>query len=75
MAVVVGVTAVPWLAMRVPRPASFAGDSRSVPTRLADELNRTLLHHGAQRERGRIAPAVLPVAALTRLLPRPAAGS
>jgi hypothetical protein len=42
VAVVVGVTALPRPAMRMLRPAWFAGDGRSVPTQLADELNRTM---------------------------------
>lgn len=43
-AVVVGVTALTWLAMRVLRPSWFAGDPRSVPVQLADYLNRGFLH-------------------------------
>jgi peptide/nickel transport system permease protein len=42
--VVVGVTALTWLAMRVLRPAWFAGDSRAVPAQLADYLGRGFLH-------------------------------
>jgi peptide/nickel transport system permease protein len=44
VAVVVGVTALTWLAMRALRPAWFAGDERAVPAQLADELRRTFLH-------------------------------
>jgi|tagenome__1003787_1003787.scaffolds.fasta_scaffold20853675_3 peptide/nickel transport system permease protein len=44
VAVVVGVTALTWLAMRVLRPAWFAGDERGVPAQLASELDRTFLH-------------------------------
>jgi hypothetical protein len=43
VAVVVGVTALTWLAMRVLRPAWFAGDARSVPAQLADYLRRDFL--------------------------------
>jgi peptide/nickel transport system permease protein len=43
-AVVVGVTALTWLAMRVLRPAWFAGDPRPVPAQLADYLRRDFLH-------------------------------
>jgi len=42
--VVIGVTAVTWLAMRVLRPSWFAGDPRSVPTQLVDYLQRDFLH-------------------------------
>jgi ABC-type dipeptide/oligopeptide/nickel transport system permease component len=42
--VVVGVTALTWLAMRVLRPGWFAGDSRPVPAQLADYLRRDFLH-------------------------------
>jgi peptide/nickel transport system permease protein len=42
--VVVGVTALTWLAMRVLRPAWFAGDPRPVPAQLADYLRRDFLH-------------------------------
>src|SRR3954470_19573256 len=41
VAVVVGVTALTWLAMR---PAWFAGDDRPVPAQLADELQGAFLH-------------------------------
>jgi peptide/nickel transport system permease protein len=50
VAVVVGVTALTWLAMRVLRPAWFAGDGRSVPVQLADELERAFLHFDLGRE-------------------------
>jgi peptide/nickel transport system permease protein len=43
-AVVVGVTALTWLAMRVLRPSWFAGDARPVPSQLADYLQRDFLH-------------------------------
>jgi peptide/nickel transport system permease protein len=49
-AVVVGVTALTWLAMRALRPAWFAGDDRSVPVQLADELRRTFLHADLGRQ-------------------------
>jgi peptide/nickel transport system permease protein len=42
--VVVGVTALTWLAMRVLRPSWFAGDPRPVPAQLGDYLNRDFLH-------------------------------
>jgi peptide/nickel transport system permease protein len=42
--VVVGVTALTWLAMRVLRPSWFAGDPRPVPSQLADYLQRDFLH-------------------------------
>jgi peptide/nickel transport system permease protein len=42
--VVVGVTALTWLAMRVLRPAWFAGDPRPVPAQLAGYLSRDFLH-------------------------------
>jgi peptide/nickel transport system permease protein len=42
--VVVGVTALTWLAMRVLRPSWFAGDTRPVPAQLADYLDRGFLH-------------------------------
>jgi peptide/nickel transport system permease protein len=41
---VVGVTALTWLAMRVLRPSWFAGDDRPVPAQLADYLGRDFLH-------------------------------
>ena len=44
VAVVVGVTALTWLAMRVLRPSWFAGDHRPVPAQLADYLQRDFLH-------------------------------
>lgn len=44
VAVVVGVTALTWLAMRVLRPSWFAGDDRPVPAQLADYLQRDFLH-------------------------------
>jgi peptide/nickel transport system permease protein len=44
VAVVVGVTALTWLAMRVLRPSWFAGDHRTVPAQLADYLRRDFLH-------------------------------
>jgi peptide/nickel transport system permease protein len=44
VAVVVGVTALTWLAMRALRPGWFAGDDRAVPAQLADELRRAFLH-------------------------------
>jgi peptide/nickel transport system permease protein len=44
VAVVVGVTALTWLAMRVLRPSWFAGDHRPVPTQLGDYLGRDFLH-------------------------------
>jgi peptide/nickel transport system permease protein len=44
VAVVVGVTALTWLAMRVLRPSWFAGDTRPVPTQLVDYLGRDFLH-------------------------------
>jgi peptide/nickel transport system permease protein len=50
VAVVVGVTALTWLAMRVLRPAWFAGDDRSVPVQLADELRRAFLHYDLGRQ-------------------------
>jgi peptide/nickel transport system permease protein len=50
VAVVVGVTALTWLAMRVLRPAWFAGDDRSVPVQLADELRRVFLHNDLGRQ-------------------------
>ena len=50
VAVVVGVTALTWLAMRVLRPAWFAGDGRPVPVQLADELRRTFLHNDFGRQ-------------------------
>jgi peptide/nickel transport system permease protein len=43
-AVVVGVTALTWLAMRVLRPSWFAGDPRPVPAQLVDYLQRDFLH-------------------------------
>jgi peptide/nickel transport system permease protein len=49
-AVVVGVTALTWLAMRVLRPAWFAGDDRPVPVQLADELRRAFLHADLGRQ-------------------------
>jgi peptide/nickel transport system permease protein len=49
-AVVVGVTALTWLAMRVLRPAWFAGDDRAVPAQLADVLRRTFLHFDLGRQ-------------------------
>jgi len=49
-AVVVGVTALTWLAMRVLRPAWFAGDDRAVPAQLADELRRAFLHFDLGRQ-------------------------
>jgi peptide/nickel transport system permease protein len=42
--VIVGVTALTWLAMRVLRPSWFAGDPRSVPAQLGDYLQRDFLH-------------------------------
>jgi peptide/nickel transport system permease protein len=42
--VVVGVTALTWLAMRVLRPSWFAGDPRPVPAQLGDYLGRDFLH-------------------------------
>src|SRR4051794_41511156 len=42
--VVVGVTALTWLAMRVLRPSWFTGDPRPVPTQLVDYLDRGFLH-------------------------------
>ena len=42
--VVVGVTALTWLAMRVLRPSWFAGDARPVPVQLGDYLQRDFLH-------------------------------
>lgn len=42
--VVIGVTALTWLAMRVLRPSWFAGDARPVPAQLADYLRRDFLH-------------------------------
>jgi peptide/nickel transport system permease protein len=42
--VVIGVTALTWLAMRVLRPAWFAGDPRSVPEQLGDYLRRGFVH-------------------------------
>lgn len=50
VAVVVGVTALTWLAMRVLRPAWFAGDSRPVPAQLGDMLKRAFLHFDLGRE-------------------------
>jgi peptide/nickel transport system permease protein len=50
VAVVVGVTALTWLAMRALRPAWFAGDGRSVPSQLAGELDRTFLHFDLGRQ-------------------------
>src|SRR4051812_36280821 len=50
VAVVVGVTALTWLAMRALRPAWFAGDARAVPTQLADELQSTFLHFDLGRQ-------------------------
>jgi peptide/nickel transport system permease protein len=50
VAVVVGVTALTWLAMRVLRPAWFAGDGRSVPSQLAGELDRAFLHFDLGRQ-------------------------
>jgi peptide/nickel transport system permease protein len=44
VAVVVGVTALTWLAMRVLRPSWFAGDPRPVPAQLVDYLRRDFLH-------------------------------
>jgi hypothetical protein len=44
VAVVVGVTALTWLAMRVLRPSWFADDHRPVPTQLGDYLGRDFLH-------------------------------
>jgi peptide/nickel transport system permease protein len=42
--VVVGVTALTWLAMRVLRPSWFVGDPRPVPSQLVDYLGRDFLH-------------------------------
>jgi peptide/nickel transport system permease protein len=42
--VVVGVTALTWLAMRVLRPSWFAGDTRPVPAQLGDYLSGGFLH-------------------------------
>jgi peptide/nickel transport system permease protein len=50
VAVVVGVTALTWLAMRVLRPAWFAGDDRTVPAQLVSELDRTFLHFDMGRQ-------------------------
>jgi peptide/nickel transport system permease protein len=50
VAVVVGVTALTWLAMRVLRPAWFAGDARSVPVQLGDELRGAFLHADLGRQ-------------------------
>ena len=50
VAVVVGVTALTWLAMRVLRPAWFAGDGRAVPAQLASELDRAFLHFDLGRQ-------------------------
>jgi peptide/nickel transport system permease protein len=49
--------------MRVLRPAWFAGDSRSVPAQLADELSRTFLHFDLGRQ---WAPPQEPVAQVIR---------
>jgi peptide/nickel transport system permease protein len=50
VAVVVGVTALTWLAMRVLRPAWFVGDDRSVPVQLGDELQGAFLHADLGRQ-------------------------
>jgi peptide/nickel transport system permease protein len=44
VAVVIGVAALTWLAMRVLRPSWFEGDTRAVPAQLADYLARGFLH-------------------------------
>jgi peptide/nickel transport system permease protein len=44
VAVVVGVAALTWLAMRVLRPSWFAGDTRPVPAQLGGYLERGFLH-------------------------------
>src|SRR4051794_19535252 len=50
VAVVVGVTALTWLAMRALRPAWFAGDERTVPAQLASEIDRAFLHFDLGRQ-------------------------
>src|SRR3954464_15966231 len=47
--VVVGVTALTWLAMRVLRPSWFAGDTRPVSAQLGDYLGRGFLHFALRR--------------------------
>ena len=42
--VVIGVTALTWLAMRVLRPSWFTGDTRPVPVQLGDYLRRGFVH-------------------------------
>jgi peptide/nickel transport system permease protein len=63
VAVVVGVTALTWLAMRVLRPSWFAGDPRSVPAQLADYLGRDFLHFDLGRS---FQPPQDPVADIVR---------
>jgi peptide/nickel transport system permease protein len=50
VAVVVGVTALTWLAMRALRPAWFAGDERTVAAQLASEIERAFLHFDLGRQ-------------------------